>query len=70
MTNCCLIIITLGEEMKTSRRIFVIANNIWERVMIISERDGITASEVVRRAIIEFLDRDDRKRVDPTVVKE
>jgi len=46
--------------MKTSRRIFVIADRVWERITEVCVRDGITASELVRRAIIEFLNRDDK----------
>jgi len=42
----------------TRRNIFI-ADGIWSRLRSLAERDGTKVSELVRRAIIEFLKREE-----------
>lgn len=42
-----------------TRRNIYIADNIWNRVKEYSKKRGLKPAEVIRRAIIEFLEREE-----------
>lgn len=44
-----------------TRRTFFIADDIWKRLEIIALRDGLRISDLVRRAIAEWLRKEEKK---------
>jgi len=42
-----------------TRRVVFIKDKIWDRLKILAERDGLHVSELIRRAIVEFLKKEE-----------
>lgn len=45
-----------------SRRNFFIHDKLWDRLAAIAEEHGINVSEMLRRAVVEFIEREEKKK--------
>jgi len=43
----------------TRRNVFI-ADGVWERLRVLAEQKGMRIAELIRRAIIEFLEREEK----------
>jgi macrodomain Ter protein organizer (MatP/YcbG family) len=45
------------EYTEMEKKTLFIAHSIWERLRVVARRDGTSISDLVRRALVEFLSR-------------
>jgi len=48
------------EYTEMEKKTLFIASSIWERLRVVARRDGTSISDLVRRALVEFLSRTEK----------
>jgi hypothetical protein len=49
-------------KLKMKRRNFFIHDRLWEKLQAVADADGIGVSEVLRRAIVELIKREEAEK--------